>query len=153
VIEADAWSRKQGRLSPRYPAADGKAAVNSKPITWLLALGRCGLGVAMFLAPGRMGRGWFGEAADHPATQLAVRGLAVRDLALGIGAAQALVREGDTTRWTHAGMLADTGDTGDTGDAAATLLARRHLSTASVVGVVALAGGAAAAGAWSQLRA
>lgn len=105
------------------------------------------LGVAMFLAPGRMGRGWFGEAADHPATQLAVRGLAVRDLALGIGAAQALVREGDTTRWTHAGMLADTGD------AAATLLARRHLSTASVVGVVALAGGAAAAGAWSQLRA
>lgn len=146
MIEADAWSRKQGRLSPpRYPAADGKAAVNSKSITWLLALGRCGLGVAMFLAPGRMGRGWFGEAADHPATQLAVRGLAVRDLALGIGAAQALVREGDTTRWTHAGMLADTGD------AAATLLARRHLSTASVVGVVALAGGATAAGAWSQL--
>lgn len=116
-------------------------SLNRPLLAWALGIGRIVVGMVGALSPGRLGRAWFGEVAQQPGTQLATRGLAVRDLALGLGVVGALASGRGARRWIEAGMLADTGD------AVATLLARRFLPTRTVVAVVAIAGGAAAAGA------
>ena len=106
----------------------------------VLGAGRVVLGAGLVVAPAALGRPWIGAAADAPGAQVALRGLGMRDLVLG-GIALHLAPHGaQGGRAAHACALADAADF------AATLAARRALPP-TAAGVLALAGGAAAAGA------
>ena len=116
--------------------------MDARSLARLIAAGRVGIGTALLFAPKLAGRRWIGEAADRRGTQVALRGLGGRDLALGIGTLLALRHDAPIRGWVEAGSLADGTD------AAATLLAGDDLSRAARVGTVLLAGGALVAGQW-----
>jgi hypothetical protein len=109
------------------------------------AAARAVIGVALFAAPGPAARRWLGDAAERPGAQVAISGLGGRDVAIGLGAYWALSGRRRTPRpWLLASGAADLADL------AATLRARKSLSTSALVGTVALAGGSAALHAWLQ---
>jgi hypothetical protein len=103
------------------------------------ALGRAALGAGLVLAPERLGRPWLGAAAATPGGQAALRGLGVRDLALGLLLLRALGDRDAAPGIARACALSDGVD------AAATVLAREAIP-ATGWGVVALAAGGAVAG-------
>lgn len=107
----------------------------------LIAAGRVLIGAALMLAPRHAARGWLGDAADDPATQVAVRAFGARDLGLGLGVLLALRRGRSPRGWVEAGILADATD------AAATLAAWRHLPHTGRAMTLAVASSATAAGA------
>lgn len=74
-------------------------------------LARCALGLALLVAPRRLlAAAQGGEPPGQAAIALA-RGLAARDLALGLGAVLAARRDPAAVRgWTEAGAVADLGD-------------------------------------------
>ncbi len=122
----------------------------------LLATGRIGIGLALFLAPSRAAHIWLGDDAALPATSTAVRGLGARDVALGMGTLIALRSaadvgddldgDRDAERWLEAGIVADLAD------AAATLLPGR-LGPGQIASVgIALSGVAIGATARAGLR-
>ena len=86
-----------------------------------LSIGRIIFGTSLFLAPSLVGRLWISEDADRPRTKMMLRGLGIRDAAIGIGVIFALNRDAPVRGWLEAGVLADAGD------AAAALVAFRHL--------------------------
>jgi hypothetical protein len=75
-----------------------------------LALMRIVVGCVMFLAPRRTARGWTGEHPEDGVSVLSIRGMAARDLALGIGLLIALERGTPARGWIEAGALSDAGD-------------------------------------------
>jgi hypothetical protein len=87
-----------------------------------LGVGRLVIGLALAVAPRRTGRQWLGDVADHPAAAVAIRSLAVRDVAIGAGLVRALDTGADTRPWLLASAAADAAD------AVGTLLAWKHLS-------------------------
>jgi hypothetical protein len=103
------------------------------------ALGRAALGAGLVLAPARLGRPWIGEAAGTPGGKAALRGLGVRDLALGLLLLGALGDRAAAPRIARACAISDGVD------AAATVLARDAIP-ATGWGVAAVAGGGAVAG-------
>ncbi len=107
-----------------------------------LAAGRVAIGTAAFVAPGLVGRGWFGEDAGRPGTKMALRGLGARDAAMGVGLLAALDDPRRARNWVEAGIIADAGDF------VATALGRGAGSRSAAAGVMLIAGGAAAAGLW-----
>lgn len=104
-----------------------------------LALGRIAYAAGLAVAPERLARGWLGAEAARPVAQIAIRGLAARDLLLSAGVL-ATARSQGRRPWLAACVA------GDCADVAATLLAGDHLSQRSRRGTIALAGAAAAAG-------
>ena len=46
------------------------------------ALGRIAFGVGLVAAPQRVAKGWLAQDARRPSTQVAIRGLGARDIAL-----------------------------------------------------------------------
>jgi hypothetical protein len=100
-----------------------------------LALNRTGFGFGYLLAPARMGRGWIDKAALRPATQVMIRGLGARDLALGVGGLRALSDSDQSARpWFAAHALSDAADL------IATLAASRDLPRRRVAFAGAMAG-------------
>jgi hypothetical protein len=88
-----------------------------------LAINRCLFGVGYLVAPAATGKGWFGPDARRAGTGVAARALGARDLALGLGALQAL-RSGEDREartWFAAHALSDGMDL------LATLAARRDI--------------------------
>jgi hypothetical protein len=75
----------------------------------LLALGRCGIGIAFLIAPRRTLRTWTGREPEATGV-MAARGLGGRDLALGAGALLALARGHSAAAWLRAGAAVDAGD-------------------------------------------
>lgn len=116
--------------------------MQARLVTIALAAGRVAVGTAAFVAPKVVARGWIGSAADLPGTQVAVRAFAVRDLALGLGALASLDDPARTRNWVEAGIIADAGDF------AATVMGKGTDSRLGAIGVLAIAGGAAATGMW-----
>jgi hypothetical protein len=111
----------------------------------IAAASRAAIGVALLVAPRPLAKAWLGDAADHPGTSVAVSGLGVRDLALGAGTLWSLGgRKRKPRPWLVGSGAADAADL------LGTVRARAALSTASVIGTVALAGGSAALHAWLQ---
>jgi hypothetical protein len=109
------------------------------------AAARAVIGVALLAAPGSAGKRWLGEVSERPGAQVAISGLGGRDLALGLGTFWALSGRRRTPRpW----LIASAG--ADTADLLSTLRSREGLSTAAVIGTVAIAGGSAALHAWLQ---
>ena len=109
---------------------------------WALGLGRAAMGAVLVGRPRGLASAWVGpETADQPTAQVVVRSLGARDVVIGCGAALALARGRGVRAWFAAGALIDLYDT------VSTLLARDHLSRRSLATTIAVAGGAAAAGA------
>jgi hypothetical protein len=108
---------------------------------WVSAVGRVALGAAVLIAPGRIVGHWLGkENATSAAVQDLARGLAARDIALGVATLQTLDDAVVGPRVLASVAMADVVDT------VATILARKHLPRAGVVATVAIAGGTAVAG-------
>jgi hypothetical protein len=110
---------------------------------------RTAIGVALLAAPRLVGKPWLGEVSERPATQMAIAGLGARDLLIGAGTVWALGgRKRDVGPWLVAAGLADVADL------AGAFRFRKDLSSQSVAGTAALAGGSAVLHAWlhSELR-
>lgn len=116
--------------------------MNPPTLARVLAVGRIAIGTALFVAPALSARSWLGDDVDDAGAKMATRGLGARDVAIGLGLLTALGGEGDPRRWLDAGVL------GDLADATAAVLARDERPSGAVIATVAVAGGAAAAGAW-----
>lgn len=71
-------------------------------------------GVLLFVAPRRVGRGWTGEDADGVTSNLALRGMGARDVALGLGTLVAIERGAPVRGWLEAGVLSDSADAAGT---------------------------------------
>jgi len=98
--------------------------------------------LGLLTAPGRVARPWLGADAGRPASEVALRGLGMRDLALATGALVAAAR-GESARWWLAACAA-----GDAADLAATLRADvERLPRNAKPGTLAAAGGFGAAAA------
>ena len=107
----------------------------------LLAAGRAALGAALLLAPEAVTSRWLGEQnAELPVVGDLARSLGVRDLALGAAVLVTLDDPVAGPRIQAACALADVVD------AAATIVARRALPRAAVLGTVVVAGLYAVAG-------
>jgi hypothetical protein len=105
------------------------------------ALARIAYGAGLIIAPRRVAGGWLPEDAGRPGTQVAVRGLGVRDVALATGVVIA-ARTGVGPRAPLTVCVAC-----DLADIAATLAAGDALPRRSRLGTVALAGATAVLGA------
>ena len=103
-----------------------------------VALGRIALGIVALTAPSLPLRPWVGDQGRTPAARLLARALGGRDVALGLGAAEALQRRAPARGWVLAGGLADLGD------AAATVGYWRRLPAVGRLLVLVAAGGGAA---------
>ena len=106
------------------------------------AAGRLAFGVGLLAAPERVASGWIGEDAAHDPVKVVTRGLGARDMALSAGLL-AFIDDEDTL----ASLLAFT-VLCDLCDVAATLATPADaLPDGARLGTLAMAGGAAAAGA------
>jgi len=107
----------------------------------LIAAGRVVLGAAVLAAPERVTARWLGaDNAALPAVGDLARGLAARDIALGLAALYTLEDPIVGPRIQVGCALADGADV------LGTVIARRHLPTAGMLGTVVIAGAAAVAG-------
>jgi hypothetical protein len=85
---------------------------------------RVGFGAAMFLAPNRVAKSWTGDDTVSVPSTLALRGMGIRDIAIGLGLVKAVELGTPTRGWLEASALADAGD------AVATLMSWRELGGA-----------------------
>src|SRR5215210_818428 len=120
--------------------------VDARTLTRLHALGRVALGAGLTLAPRALTAVWLGGASRRPATQVPVRALGARDLAIGLGTAYAAGQGHGVRPWLWAGILADATDL------AATLRARDDLPAVGVAAVAAMAGGSVLLELWFSSR-
>jgi hypothetical protein len=110
-----------------------------------IAGARTVIGVALLAAPAVSAKRWLGDVSEQPGAQVAISGLGSRDIVLGLGTLWALGgRKRDPRPWLIGGAVADAADL------VSTLRSREGLTTVSVVGTAAIAGGSAALLAWLQ---
>ena len=88
----------------------GEMEVEDLQVARMLGAVRAGLGVAMFVAPRRVARSWTGANDEGVPTTLALRGMAARDIALGLGLVKAVDSGASTRGWLEAGAMSDAGD-------------------------------------------
>ena len=114
---------------------------------WLMAVGRIGLGAAVLAAPEAITSRWLGEGhARLPVAGALARSVGARDIAIGVAILATLDDSvvGPRVQAACAGV--------DGVDALATVIARKHLPRAGVLGTVAIAGGAALTGLYFSRR-
>jgi hypothetical protein len=99
----------------------GEIELEDREVARFMGALRVGLGVAMFVAPNKVAKSWTGEGAESTPSTLALRGMAVRDIAVGLGLVKAVELGTSTRGWLEAAALCDAGD------AVATLMAWREL--------------------------
>lgn len=99
---------------------------------------RLAYGAALLAAPTRITRRWLGPSRETAAAQVALRGLATRELAIHGAALAALLHNAPLRPWLAASIA------GDLGDIAATLASRRGLPSSSPPATIAVAGASAA---------
>lgn len=98
---------------------------------------RVGLGVAMFLAPNKVARSWTGQRDESLPAKQALRGMAVRDIAIGLGLVKAVELESPTRGWLEAAAFSDAGD------AAATVVSWREFGNVRALFWLAVEAGSA----------
>jgi len=113
----------------------------TRQLTLAFALGRVAFGAALLAPPHVVAARWLGADAERPGARVAIRGLAARDLALALGAADAVRRSASPRPWLVAAVACDLADV------AASLAAGDALPSRARAGTVALAGASALAGA------
>ena len=114
--------------------------MNEREMARLLGLVRVGLGAIAVLAPTKFMRLWIGQEAQPYPTNMVLRGLGVRDVALGIGLLAALENDGEVRGWLEGAALSDLGD------AVGTLASWKDLPGFRRLGLLALEVGSAAVG-------
>jgi hypothetical protein len=115
--------------------------MDDRQIARFIAISRIAIGAALLALPGVAGDRWIGPAAKDPPVKVMIRGLGIRDAALGAGAYQALAAGRDVRPWLQAGMASDAVD------AVAGLLAFRRIGAKRALPAIAVATGAALIGA------
>lgn len=75
----------------------------------LVGLARLGIGAGMVVAPQLTARAWLGESPSRRST-IVLRGLGVREIAIGIGLLNALDRGAPVDGWLEAGAMSDAAD-------------------------------------------
>lgn len=114
--------------------------MEDRDLARLLAWGRIGIGMFGALMPARFMRMWTGRMAPAFPTDMATRGLAVRDLAIGAGLLHALDSGGNVKPWLQASAASDAAD------AIGTLTSFKELGPLRSVGLLGLEVGAAIVG-------
>jgi hypothetical protein len=102
------------------------------------ALSRVVFGIGAGMFPEKIGATWIGEAANEPSNRTILRAMGLRDIALGLGATEAALRD-ESGPWLAVALLADLGDV------TATLLSAGRIPRSGVITTTALAGSAAVA--------
>jgi hypothetical protein len=97
-------------------------------------------GVGLLAVPARIASGWIPDDHSRPQTQMIVRGVGGRDIALAGGTANALLSDDDVRPWLLAAVASDGSDI------LASLLAGDALPDRAKKGTLALAGLAVACG-------
>jgi hypothetical protein len=115
--------------------------MDPKTLARSIAIGRLGFGALLVVNPELLARRWVGADGGRTGTKVMAMGLGARDLALAGGTLAALAG-GGARPWLVASAAADAGDL------AATLRHRADLPGSAVAALLAIAGGAAVAGAW-----
>jgi len=103
-------------------------------------LSRVAFGIVAATVPQKIGETWVGEDAFRPSNRTIFRAMGFRDVALGLGATEAALRD-EAGPWLAVSLLADVGDV------AATLLSADVIDRRGVVTTSVLAGSAAVAAA------
>lgn len=117
--------------------------MNPKQAARVLAGARVAAGAALVLAPGLAASRWVGdELIARPAVRALMRSIGVRDVVMGMIALHTVSHPEVGPRWQATCAAVDLVD------ALATAGAAGDLPSSGVIGVVAVAGGAAAAGAY-----
>ena len=105
-----------------------------------IGLGRVAVGLAILAVPARVGESWLGDDGTTPGAQVALRGLGIRDVLIGMAQAHTAADPERGYRWARTASL------GDAVDLAATLAAAKHLPRSGVLTIGVVATGAAASG-------
>jgi hypothetical protein len=106
------------------------------------ALGRTAFGAGLVAAPQRVARGWLAGDAQRPPTQVAIRGLGARDVALAAGVVFAAREDAALRPWLVGCLVCDVADIASTLAAGSALPARARWGTVALAGSAALAGAA-----------
>jgi hypothetical protein len=114
--------------------------LDDRDLARLLGLTRIAFGVAGFLMPNTTMRAWIGQRAQPYPTNMLLRGLAGRDIAIGVGIVTALETGAPVRGWLEASALSDAAD------AVGTLTSWRSLPGFRRITALALEVGAAALG-------
>jgi hypothetical protein len=99
----------------------GEMELEDREVARVMGALRLGVGVAMFVAPNKVAKSWTGDGTESLPSTLALRGMAARDIAIGLGLVKAVELGTPTRGWLEAGAFSDAGD------ALATLMAWREL--------------------------
>lgn len=103
-------------------------------------LSRVLFGVVAAVVPEKIGQTWVGEDASRASSKTVLRAMGFRDVALGLGATEAALRD-EAGPWLAVSLLADVGDV------AATLISINGIDRRGVITTSVLAGSAAVAAA------
>jgi hypothetical protein len=114
--------------------------VDLRKLTFAFAAGRGLFGVGLLAVPGRLASGWIPDDHSRSQTQVIVRGIGGRDIALAGGTVAAVQSERDVRPWLLAAIASDGSDI------LASLLAGEALPGRAKKGTLALAGLAVACG-------
>lgn len=106
------------------------------------AIGRIAFGVGLLAAPQRVAKGWLAADAERPPTQVAVRGLGARDVALAAGVVVAARERAALRPWLVGCLVCDLADIASTLAAGSALPARARWGTVALAGSAAIAGAA-----------
>jgi hypothetical protein len=107
---------------------------------------RVAYGLGLVAAPARLTRSWLGPAGAQPATQVPVRGVGAREIALHGAAIVAAATGAPVRPWLAASFAGDLADIASTAAAGRALPARAVAKTAAAAGAsAALTAGVAAA--------
>jgi hypothetical protein len=114
----------------------------------IMSFARTVFGLALIAEPKLMERAWIGKQAGVPGAQLLARAVGARDLTLGAGGLQALVRDDGSARpWLAAAAVSDAVDFGATWAAGRTIPRQARngvLGIAAVFSMLSLVAAAAA---------
>ena len=106
--------------------------MDEKDLARLLGVSRMAIGVSAFVAPKFTARVWSGESPEMAVSHMAIRGMGVRDVAIGLGLLIALENDKPVRGWLEASALADAGD------AASTLMSWKRWHSIRKVGALAV---------------
>ncbi len=114
--------------------------MEDRDLARLLAWVRIGLGLAGAAMPATFVRLWTGRQASGFPTDMATRGLAARDVAIGAGILHSLDRDASVKPWLYASAAVDAAD------AVGTLTSLKQLGGLRSLGLLGLEVGAAIVG-------
>jgi hypothetical protein len=114
--------------------------LETRKLTFAFAAARGLFGIGLLVVPERLASGWIPDDNARPQTQMTLRGIGGRDIALAGGTVKAVLGDDDVRPWLLAAVASDGSDI------LASLLAGDALPGRAKNGTLALAGLAVACG-------